>query len=207
MAGPIRVFCVDDHQLIRDGIAFALQAQDDMLLVGEATDGKEAVDRFAACRPDVTLMDLQMPVLNGIDAMIAIRRAHPAAKFIVLTTYSGDVQAVRAFKAGATGYILKKMLRKELIDTIRSVHGGLRRVPPEIALEMAEHVDADTLTFREVEVLRAISQGCSNKIVGERLGISEDTVKTHMTSILAKLQANDRTHAVLIALKRGFLDA
>lgn len=207
MADPIRVLCVDDHPLIRDGIAFALQAQEDMVLVGEATNGKEAIDRFFACKPDVTLMDLQMPVLNGIDAMIAIRREQPSARFVVLTTYSGDVQALRAFKAGATGYILKNMLRKELIETIRTVHAGLRRVPPEIALEMAEHVGADALTSREVEVLRAISDGCSNKIVAERLHISEDTVKSHMKSILGKLHANDRTHAVLTALKRGFLDA
>jgi DNA-binding NarL/FixJ family response regulator len=205
-AHPIRVLSVDDHPLIRDGIAFALQAQKDMELVAEATNGQEAVDLFDKHRPDVTLMDLQMPVMNGIDAILAIRRDHPAAKLIVLTTYSGDVQAIRAFKAGANGYLLKSMLRKELIETIRTVHSGRRRIPAEIAQEMAEYIDGDALTDREVEVLRKISEGRSNKIVGAAMGISEDTVKTHMKNILAKLQANDRTHAVLIAMKRGFLD-
>jgi DNA-binding NarL/FixJ family response regulator len=206
MGVPIRILSVDDHPLIRDGIAFALQAQGDMLLVGEAKNGKEAVELFDAHRPDVTLMDLQMPVMNGIDAMMTIRREHPSAKFVVLTTYSGDVQAARAFKAGAAGYILKKMLRKELIETIRSVHAGRRCIPSEIAVEMAENLEADALTEREIEVLRSIGEGCSNKIVGANLGISEETVKSHMSNILAKLRANDRTHAVLIAMRRGFLD-
>lgn len=204
---PIRILCVDDHPLIRDGIAFALQAQSDMVLVGEATNGQEAVDLFKQYRPDITLMDLQMPGMGGIDAILAIHRDHPNARVIVLTTYSGDVQAIRAFKAGAMGYLLKSMLRKELIETIRTVHSGVRRIPPEIASEMAEYVGADALTEREVEVLRSISKGFSNKVVGAELSISEDTVKSHMKNILSKLRANDRTHAVLIAMKRGFLDA
>ncbi len=186
----IRVLCVDDHPLIRDGIAFALQTQSDMELVAEATNGREAIQAFRQFRPDVTLMDLQMPEMNGIDAMLAIRGEFPNARIIVLTTYSGDVQATRALKAGAVGYIIKGMLRTDLIDTIRGVNLGQRR----------------TLSAREIEVLRAVASGCSNKIVADRLHISEDTVKGHMKNILAKLQANDRTHAVLIALKRGFLE-
>lgn len=206
MAGNIKILTVDDHPLIRDGIAFAIGAQEDMLLVGEATNGQEAISKFKLHRPDVVLMDLQMPGMNGVDAIAAIRKESPAAKIVVLTTYSGDILAVRAFKAGAAGYLLKSMLRKELIDTIRAVYAGRRRVPSEIAVEIAEHIDADALTEREVEVLRFISKGLANKAVGAQLGISEDTVKSHMKSIMAKLQANDRTHAVLIAMKRGFLD-
>jgi DNA-binding NarL/FixJ family response regulator len=203
----IRVLCVDDHPLIRDGIAFALQTQSDMELVAEATNGREAIQAFRQFRPDVTLMDLQMPEMNGIDAMLAIRGEFPNARIIVLTTYSGDVQATRALKAGAVGYIIKGMLRTDLIDTIRGVNLGQRRIPHEVASGIAEHVSADALSVREIEVLRAVASGCSNKIVADRLHISEDTVKGHMKNILAKLQANDRTHAVLIAMKRGFLDA
>ena len=203
----IRVLCVDDHPLIRDGIAFALQTQSDMELVAEATNGREAIQAFRQFRPDVTLMDLQMPEMNGIDAMLAIRGEFPNARIIVLTTYSGDVQATRALKAGAVGYIIKGMLRTDLIDTIRGVNLGQRRIPHEVASGIAEHVSADALSAREIEVLRAVGSGCSNKIVADRLHISEDTVKGHMKNILAKLQANDRTHAVLIAMKRGFLDA
>ncbi len=202
----IRVLCVDDHPLIRDGIAFALQTQSDMELVAEATNGREAIQAFRQFRPDVTLMDLQMPEMNGIDAMLAIRGEFPNARIIVLTTYSGDVQATRALKAGAVGYIIKGMLRTDLIDTIRGVNLGQRRIPHEVASGIAEHVSADALSAREIEVLRAVASGCSNKIVADRLHISEDTVKGHMKNILAKLQANDRTHAVLIALKRGFLE-
>ncbi|MGC4048249.1 MAG: response regulator transcription factor [Paludibaculum sp.] len=202
----IRILCADDHPLIRDGIAFALRTQRDMQLVAEATNGQEAADLYLQHQPDITLMDLQMPVMNGIDAILAIRRDHPNARIIVLTTYSGDVQAIRAIRAGAAGYLLKSMMRKELVETIRAVHAGRRRIPPEIAQEIAEFVNSDTLTDREIEVLRNIAQGCSNKAVAGQLGISEDTVKSHMKSILAKLNANDRTHAVLIAMKRGFLD-
>ena len=206
MPNPIRVLCVDDHPLMRDGIEFALQSQRDLELVGQAVDGEEAVKLFRELKPDVTLMDLQMPGMNGIATIEAIRSEFPRARIIVLTTYSGDVQAARALKAGAVGYLLKSMLRNELIGTIRTVHAGGRRIPPEIASELAEHISADSLSPREIEVLRCVAAGRSNKIVADELTISEDTVKGHMKNILAKLGANDRTHAVLIAMKRGFLD-
>lgn len=205
-APKIRVLCVDDHPLVRDGIAFALQMQKDMELVGEAANGEEAVAEFRRLRPDVTLMDLQLPVLNGFEAIAKIRDDFPKSRFIVLTTYAGDVQAARAFKAGASGYLLKNMLRMELIDSIREVHIGLKRVPHEIAAALAERLRADDLSERETEVLRAVAAGNSNKIIASDLAISEDTVKGHMKNIMSKLGANDRTHAVLIALKRGFLE-
>jgi len=205
-ANKIKVLCVDDHPLVRDGIAFALQQQSDMELVAEAKNGVEAIAAFRQYRPDVTLMDLQMPQMNGIDATAAIRSEFPNARIVILTTYSGDIQASKALKLGAAGYLLKGMLRTELVDTIRLVHAGHRRIPPEIASGIAEHVSADALSEREIEVLRVVATGCSNKIVADRLFISEDTVKGHMKNILAKLQANDRTHAVMIALKRGFLE-
>ncbi len=206
MCAPIRVLCVDDHPLMRDGIAFALQSQSDMELVGEAVDGTEAVRLFRELRPDVTLMDLQMPGMNGIATIEAIRSEFPKARVIVLTTYSGDVQAARALKAGASGYLLKSMLRNQLIGTIRNVHAGRSSIPPEIAAELAEHMNADALSPREIEVLRNVAAGHSNKIVADDLAISEDTVKGHMKNILSKLGANDRTHAVILAIKRGFLD-
>ena len=206
VAGPIRVMVVDDHPLLREGIAAVLEQQPDMLLVAEATDGAQAIERFRETRPDVTLMDLQMPNMHGIDTIAAIRSEFPAARIVVLTTYHGDVQAVRAFKAGASGYLLKNLLRRELIDTIQAVHRGQRRIPPEIASEIAEHADADALSPREVEVLRCVAQGNANKRVAIQLGIAEETVKAHMKSILAKLGANDRTHAVTIALRRGIID-
>ena len=202
----IRVLTVDDHPLLRSGIAAVLEGEEDILVVGEATNGKEAVENFRVHRPDVTLMDLQMPVMNGIDAILAIRLEFPGARIVVLTTYVGDAQAVRALKAGAAGYLLKNMLREELVNTIRSIHAGRRRVPAEIAAEIAEHVADETLTGREVEVLRKVAAGTPNKIIASQLAISEATVKTHMKSILLKLGANDRTHAVTIAMKRGFLD-
>ncbi len=201
----IRVLCVDDHPLVRDGIAFALLRQKDMELVGEAANGEEAVTEFRRLRPDVTLMDLQMPVLNGFDAIAKIKEEYPKARFVVLTTYAGDVQAARAFKVGASGYLLKNMLRIDLVDTIREVHLGLKHVPPEIAATLAERLSVDDLSERETEVLRAVSAGNSNKIIASELEISEDTVKGHMKNIMSKLRANDRTHAVLIALRRGFL--
>ena len=208
MAGlnTIRILCVDDHPLVRDGIAFAVNQQKDMELVGEATNGVEAIAAFRQLRPDITLMDLQMPEMNGIDATAAIREEFPNARIVMLTTYSGDIQASRALKMGAVGYLLKGMLRTELIDTIRAVHAGHRRIPPEIASGIAEHYAADALSMREVEVLRSVAAGCSNKVIADKLFISEDTVKGHMKNILAKLQASDRTHAVMIAIKRGFLD-
>jgi DNA-binding NarL/FixJ family response regulator len=202
----IRVLTVDDHPLVRDGIVFAINTQPDMVVVAEGADGQEAVELYRVHRPDVTLLDLQMPKLNGIAAIEAIRAEYPMAKVVVLTTYAGDAQASKALKAGAAGYLLKSMLRTELIETIRAVHAGKLRVQPEIAANIAEHLAVDNLTAREVEVLRKISAGSSNKIVAADLGISEDTVKGHMKNILSKLGANDRTHAVLIAIKRGFLD-
>lgn len=203
----IRVLCVDDHPLMRDGIAFALQSQQDMELVGHAVNGEEAIKLFRELRPDVTLMDLQMPGMNGICAIEQIRADFPKAKIIVLTTYSGDVLASRALKAGVAGYLLKGMLRTELIGTIRAVQEGKRRIPPEIAAEVAEHISADALSEREIEVLSRVAKGSANKVVADELDITEDTVKGHMKNILSKLGANDRTHAVLIAIKRGFLDA
>lgn len=202
----IRVLTVDDHPILREGIAAILDGEEDLELVGEATNGQEAIESFRIHRPDVTLMDLQMPVMNGIDAIIAIRKEFSSGRFVILTTYQGDVQALRAFKAGAAGYILKNMLRKELLDTIRAVHAGRRRIPPEIAAELAEHVADEALSAREIQVLRQVSTGTSNKIIAANLGVSEATVKAHMKSILSKLGANDRTHAVMIAMKRGFLD-
>ena len=202
----ITVLTVDDHPLLREGIAAVIQGEADLQLVGEATNGQEAIKSFRKHRPDVTLMDLQMPVMNGIDAMIAIRREFSNARFVILTTYQGDVQALRAFKAGASGYILKIMLRRELLDTIRTVHAGGRRIPPEIAAELAEHVADDALTNREIDILSRVAKGTANKEIAAQLSISEATVKSHMTSILSKLGAKDRTHAVTIAMKRGFLD-
>jgi DNA-binding NarL/FixJ family response regulator len=206
-SAKIRVLCVDDHPLVRDGIAFALQMQKDMELVGEASNGEEAIEQFRRLRPDVTLMDLQLPVLDGFDSIARIRTEFPKARFIVLTTYAGDVQASRAFKAGASGYLLKSMLRTEMVDTIRAVHQGLKRVPAEIASSLAEHLSANDLSTREIEVLQSVAAGNSNKIVASELSISEDTVKGHMKNILVKLGANDRTQAVLIAIKRGFIKA
>jgi DNA-binding NarL/FixJ family response regulator len=202
----IRVLTVDDHPLLRAGISGAINAQPDMSVVAEAADGEEAIASFRIHRPDVTLMDIRMPKTNGIDAISAIRKEFPNARVVVLTTYGGDIQALRAFKAGAVGYLLKSMLRTELIDTIRLAHAGMRRIPPEIALELAEHAGDDILTTREIEVLRDVAKGSSNKVIAARLAISEHTVKGHLKNILSKLDASDRTHAVMIALKRGFLD-
>ncbi len=206
MPQKIRILSVDDHHLLREGIAAVIAGQADMELAAEASTGQEAVECFRRHRPDVTLMDLQMPGMNGIDAILTIRREFPGARFIVLTTYQGDVQALRALKAGASGYLLKNMLRKELLDTIRIVHAGGRRIPPEVAAELAEHVIDDALSEREIDVLRKVATGNSNKIIAAQLGVSEETVKGHMKNILSKLSANDRTHAVTIAMKRGYLD-
>jgi DNA-binding NarL/FixJ family response regulator len=202
----IRILTVDDHQLLREGIAAVLEGQPDMVLIGQASNGREAIESFRQHRPDVTLMDLRMPDMSGIEAITAIRAEFLNARIIVLTTYAGDVQAAGALKAGACGYLLKNLVRKELLDTIRAVHAGKRRVPPEIATEIAEHVADDALTEREIEVLRRVAAGKSNKVIAAELDISEGTVKTHMKSILPKLDASDRTHAVMIALKRGIFD-
>lgn len=197
---------MDDHPLLREGIAVVIQGERDIVLIDQASNGQEAIDKFRTHRPDVTLMDLQMPGMNGIDTMIAIRREFSHARFIVLTTYDGDVQALRALKAGASGYLLKGTLRNNLLDTIRAVHAGRRCIPAEIALELADHLADDALTEREVEVLRSVAMGNSNKLIADRLHLSEATVKGHMKSILSKLGASDRTHAVMIAMKRGFID-
>jgi len=202
----IRILTVDDHPILRSGIAAELLAEEDIELVGEASNGIEAIASFRALRPDVTLMDLQMPLMNGLDAIVAIRGEFPDARLVVLTTYHGDVQALRALKAGAMGYLLKNMLRAELVDTIRTVFAGNRRIPKEIAAVLAEHVTDDALSEREIEVLRSVAMGSSNKIVASHLGVSEATVKSHLRNILSKLGANDRTHAVTIAIKRGLID-
>ena len=202
----IRIFAVDDHQLLLEGIAAVLSEQPNMALVGQAGSGQEAIEGFRRLRPDVTLMDLRMPDMSGIQAIAAIRAEFPSARIIVLTTYPGDAQAAAALRAGAAGYLLKSLVRKELIETIRAVHAGKRRILPEIAAEIAEHVADDALTERELEVLRRVAAGKSNKLIAAELDISEGTVKTHMKSILPKLDASDRTHAVTIALKRGFLE-
>jgi DNA-binding NarL/FixJ family response regulator len=202
----IGVLSVDDHPLLREGIAALLNAESDMKLVAEATNGQEAIEQFRLHRPDVTLMDLQMPALNGIDAIIGIRSEFPNARIIVLTTYAGDVQVLRALKAGARGYILKGHVRIELLDTIRAVHAGQKRIPPEVAAQLAEHAADEGLTARELDVLRLIATGNANKEIAAQLSIGEDTVKGHVTNILAKLGANDRTHAVTIGLKRGIIE-
>ena len=202
----IRVVVVDDHPLLRKGIAALVNAETDMKLVAEASTGVEAIRQFRQHRPDITLMDLQMPDMNGIDATTAIRQEFPDARIIVLTTYAGDIQVVRALKAGARGYLVKAEVNEELLETIRCVHAGHRRIPPEVAAEVAEYTAREALSEREVEVLRLVAAGNANKEIAARLSIGEDTVKRHMTNILGKLQANDRTHAVTIALKRGIIE-
>jgi DNA-binding NarL/FixJ family response regulator len=203
----IRVLAVDDHPIFRQGIVGLLADQADMQLVAQASNGREAIQQFRAHQPDVTLMDLQMPEINGLDAVIAIRGEFPEAKIIVLTTYGGDVQVLRALKAGARGYLLKNLLHRELLETIRAVHAGKKALSPDASFEIAEHAMDDHLTPGEVEVLRLIAAGNANKQIANNLSITEETVKGRVKNILSKLSANDRTHAAMIGLKRGIIDA
>jgi DNA-binding NarL/FixJ family response regulator len=206
MTHSIRILTVDDHPLLRQGIATLLADEPDMSVVAEAATGREAVEQFRAHRPDVTLMDLQMPEMSGLDAIGAIRGEFPDARILVLTTYSGDVQVVRALKAGAHGYLLKSMLRKELVDAIRAVHSGRKALSPEASFALAEHAMTDELSPAEIRVLRLISEGESNKEIAATLGVSVDTVKGQVKSILSKLDASDRTQAAMIAIKRGIIE-
>lgn len=202
----IRVMAVDDHALLRSGIALVINNQPDMQLVAEASSGLDAVAQFRKYRPDVTLMDLRMNDMDGIEALSAIRHDFPDARVVILTTFPGDFQAMRAIKAGAVGYLLKGMLRVELVDMIRGVHAGQKRIPPDIAMAIAEHAADKSLSLRETQVLRLVALGHANKEVADSLSLTEDTVKAHMRTILAKLSAKDRTHAVTIALKRGIIE-
>jgi DNA-binding NarL/FixJ family response regulator len=202
----IRILTVDDHPLLREGIAALLKVEADMSVVAEAGNGAEAIEKFRLHRPDVTLMDVEMPSLNGIDAIEEIRSEFPDARIIVLTTYAGDAKIVRALKAGARAYILKRHVHRELLDAIRTVHAGQKRIPPEIAAELAEHATDDELSVREIEVLRLVALGNGNKQIADLLSIGEATVRTHVGNILSKLGANDRTHAVTIALGRGIIE-
>jgi len=203
--GLIRILAVDDHPLLRAGIAALIGTQSDMGLVAEASTGREAIERFRQEQPDITLLDLQMPELSGIDALIAIRSEWPFAKVIVLTTYGGDALAERALKAGAQAYVLKALVGEELLETIRAVHRGHKRIHPAVAAQLASHLGEETLSTREVQVLTLVAAGNSNKAIAARLSISEDTAKAHVASIMAKLGANDRTHAVTLARERGIL--
>ena len=205
-AKQIRILTVDDHPVLRQGIAALIANEGDMILVGEAANGREAIQQFRAHRPDVTLMDLQMPEMNGLDAMLAIRGEFPDARIIVLTTYTGDVQAKRAIQAGARAYLLKNSLHKELLDTIRAVHAGRKNLSPEVSFELAEHSAEETLSPLEVRVLRLIADGNSNKEIAAVLSVTEDSVKGHVRNILSKLGANDRTHAAMIGVRRGIIE-
>jgi DNA-binding NarL/FixJ family response regulator len=202
----IRILAVDDHPIVRQGIAGLLSIQPDMTLVGEASNGREAIQQFRTHHPDVTLMDLQMPEMNGLDALIAIRNEFPGARIIVLTTYAGDVQILRALKAGAQAYLLKNTLHKELLETIRAVHTGKKTLSPEVSYQVAEHAADDALTPAEILVLRLIAAGNANKQIADQLSITEETVKSRVKCILSKLGANDRTHAAMIGLKRGIIE-
>jgi DNA-binding NarL/FixJ family response regulator len=202
----IRILAVDDHALVREGIAGLIGVQPDMVMVGEASTGREAIQQFRTHDPDITLMDLQMPEMNGLDALIAIRNEFPDARIIVLTTYAGDVQILRALKAGAQAYLLKNTLHKELLETIRAVHAGKKALSPEVSYQVAEHAADDALTPAEIAVLRLIAAGNANKQIADQLSITEETVKSRVKNILSKLGANDRTHAAVIGLKRGIIE-
>jgi DNA-binding NarL/FixJ family response regulator len=204
--GPIRILAVDDHPIVRQGIAGLVAVHSDMSVVAEASNGREAIQQFRAHHPDVTLMDLQMPEMGGLDAMIAIRGEFPEARIIVLTTYIGDAQILRALKAGARAYLLKNSLHKELLETIRAVHAGKKALSAEASYQLAEHATDDALTPAEVRVLRLIGEGNANKEIAAQLSISEETVKGQVRNILSKLGANDRTHAAMIGLKRGIIE-
>jgi DNA-binding NarL/FixJ family response regulator len=204
---PIRILVVDDHPIFRQGIAGLLADQPDILLVAEAANGHGAIQQFRTHRPDITLMDLQMPEMNGLDAMIAIRGEFPDAKIIVLTTYTGDVQVLRALKAGARAYLIKNLLHKELLETIRAVQAGKKSLSPEVSYELAEHATDDLLTDGEIDVLRLIAAGNANKQIAAQLSITEDTVKGRVKNILSKLGAGDRTQAAMIALRRGIIES
>jgi len=204
--GQIRILSVDDHPILRQGIAGLVGGQADMSLVAEASNGREAIQQFRAHHPDVTLMDLQMPEMNGLDAMIAIRGEFPEARIIVLTTYVGDVQVLRALKAGARGYLLKNSLHKELLETIRAVHAGKKSLSAEASYQLAEHATDDALTPAEIRVLRLVADGSANKEIASQLSVSEETIKGQVRNILLKLGANDRTHAAMIGLRRGIIE-
>lgn len=206
LSDVIRILTVDDHPLLRKGIAALVSVESDMKLIAEASNGQEAIEKFRLHRPDVTLMDLQMPDMNGTEAITRIQSEFPDARIVVLTTYTGDAQVLKALKAGARAYILKGHVHKELLEIIRAVHAGQKRIPPEIASELAEHAADEALSPREIDVLRLIAAGNSNKIIADQLFIGEATVKSHVTNILSKLGANDRAHAVTIALKRGIFE-
>ena len=203
---PIRILTVDDHPLFRNGIAALLATQPDMCLVAEASNGREAIQQFRAHRPDITLMDLQMPEMNGLEALMAIRGEFPEARVIMLTTYSGDVQVMRSMQVGARAYLLKNLLDKELLGTIRAVHAGKKALSAEASYELAEHATDEPLTLAEIEVLRLIAAGNANKQIAGQLSITEETVKGRVKNILAKLGANDRTHAAMIGVRRGIIE-
>jgi DNA-binding NarL/FixJ family response regulator len=205
VTNPIRILAVDDHALLRKGIAAILASQPDTSLIAEASNGREAIDQYRTYRPDITLMDLQMPEMNGLDATIAIRSEFPDARIIMLTTYVGDVQVLRAMKAGARGYLLKTLLDKELLETIRAVHSGKKMLSTEASYELAEHAGSDALTPAEIDVLRLIAAGYANKQIAAQLSITEDSVKGRVKNILSKLGATDRTHAAMIGIRRGIV--